>query len=119
MSDRTTCWLLGDQLNPDLDVLADADDVLLIEAHGFADRKPYHAHKLTVVFSAMRHFRDRLREGGHDVTYVRAESFGEGLDEFFAERSAETEGGGDAPDLRLMRPASHGAGDRLRELVAE
>ncbi|ELZ55107.1 MULTISPECIES: cryptochrome/photolyase family protein [Halorubrum] len=119
MSDRTTCWLLGDQLNPDLDVLDDADEVLLIEAHGFADRKPYHAHKLTLVFSAMRHFRDRLRERGHDVTYVRAPSFGDGLDEFFAERSAGTDGDGDAPDLRLMRPASHGAGDRLRELVAE
>ena len=114
MSDRTTCWLLGDQLNPDLDVLDGADDVLLIEAHGFADRKPYHAHKLTLVFSAMRHFRERLRERGHDVTYVRAESFGEGLDTFFAE-----EADGDDPHLRLMRPASHGAGERLRELVAE
>ncbi|ELZ44056.1 cryptochrome/photolyase-related protein Phr3 [Halorubrum coriense DSM 10284] len=123
MSDRTTCWLLGDQLNPDLDVLDRADDVLLIEAHGFADRKRYHAHKLTLVFSAMRHFRDDLRERGHDVTYVRAESFGEGLDEFFAERTTgENDGDGDdggGPRLRLMRPASHGAGERLRELVAE
>jgi len=119
VSDRTTCWLLGDQLNPDLDVLDDADDVLLIEAHGFADRKPYHPHKLTLVFSAMRHFRDRLRDRGHDVTYVRADSFEEGLDEYFAEHSAGTEGDSDAPDLRLMRPASHGAGDRLRELVGE
>jgi len=120
VSDRTTCWLLGDQLNPDLDVIDWADDVLLIEAHGFADRKRYHAHKLTLVFSAMRHFRDDLRERGHDVTYVRAESFGEGLDEFFAERGTganDDEGGG--PRLRLMRPASHGAGERLRELVAE
>lgn len=123
VSDRTTCWLLGDQLNPDLDVLDAADDVLLIEAHGFADRKPYHAHKLTLVFSAMRHFRDELRERGRDVTYVRAESFGEGLDEFFAERAGRGAGDGgddgDDPRLRLMRPASHGAGERLRELVAE
>lgn len=119
VSDRTTCWLLGDQLNPDLDVLDAADDVLLIEAHGFADRKPYHAHKLTLVFSAMRHFRDELRERGRDVTYVRAESFGEGLDEFFAERAGRGAGDGGGPRLRLMRPASHGAGERLRELVAE
>ncbi|MGQ3329135.1 cryptochrome/photolyase family protein [Halorubrum sp. FL23] len=111
MSDDAVLWLLGDQLNPDLDALADADEVLLIEAHGFADRKPYHAHKLTLVFSAMRHFRDALRDRGHDVSYVKAESFGEGVDGFLADR----------PDahLRLMRPASHGAGDRLRELVAE
>ncbi|WP_092919918.1 cryptochrome/photolyase family protein [Halorubrum sodomense] len=122
MSDRTTCWLLGDQLNPDLDVLDDADDVLLIEAHGFADRKPYHAHKLTLVFSAMRHFRDELRERGHDVTYLRAESFGEGLDEFLAERGRQGDDGDsddEGPRLRLMRPASHGTGKRLRELVAE
>jgi deoxyribodipyrimidine photolyase-related protein len=111
VSDRPVLWLLGDQLNPDLDALADADEVLLIEAHGFADRKPYHAHKLTLVFSAMRHFRDELRERGRDVTYIKAESFGEGLDEYLADRSA--------PDLRLMRPASHGAGERLRDLVAE
>ncbi|KKF39058.1 photolyase [Halorubrum saccharovorum] len=110
MSDDAVLWLLGDQLNPDLDALADADEVLLIEAHGFADRKPYHAHKLTLVFSAMRHFRDDLRERGHDVTYAKADSFGEGLDEFLGPRSAA--------DLRLMRPASHGAGERLRELVA-
>ena len=111
VSDRQIQWLLGDQLNPELDALDDAGEVLLIEAHGFADRKPYHAHKLTLVFSAMRHFRDELRERGHDVTYLRAESFGEGLDEFLAERSD--------PEIRLLRPASHGAGERLRELVAE
>ena len=111
MSDGPVLWLLGDQLNPDLDALADAGSVLLIEAHGFADRKPYHAHKLTLVFSAMRHFRDDLRERGHDVTYLQAESFGEGVAEFLDDR----------PDarLRLMRPASHGAADRLRDLVAD
>ena len=114
MTDRSILWLLGDQLNPGLDALEDADGVLLIEAHGFADRKPYHAHKLTLVFSAMRHFRDDLRERGHDVTYLRAESFGEGLDAFFEEHANDA-----TPDLRLMRPASHGAGDRLRALVAE
>jgi len=113
VTDRSTLWLLGDQLNPELGVLEDADEVLLIEAHGFADRKPYHAHKLTLVFSAMRHFRDDLRERGHDVTYLEAESFGDGLDAFFDERP-----GGDG-DLRLMRPASHGAGERLRDLVTE
>ena len=111
MTDRSVLWLLGDQLNPELDALDGADEVLLIEANGFADRKPYHAHKLTLVFSAMRHFRDELRERGHDVTYLKAESFGEGLEEFLTDRA-------DA-DLRLMRPASHGAGERLRELVAE
>ena len=111
VTDRTTLWLLGDQLNPELDALATADEVLLIESRGFADRKPYHTYKLTLVFSAMRHFRDELRDRGYDVTYLEAESFGAGLDEFLAERSD--------PHLRLMRPASHGASERLRELVVE
>ncbi len=111
MSDDVTVWLLGDQLNPTLDVLADADRLLLIEAHGFADRRPYHTHKLTLVFSAMRHFRDDLQERGHDVTYLQGESFGDALAAFLADHPETT--------LRLMRPASHGAADRLAELVAE
>ena len=109
MSDPTTLWLLGDQLDPTLDALADADNVLLIEASGFADRKPYHAHKLTLVFSAMRHTRDDLRERGYDVTYLQADSFGDGVAAFLADRPDTT--------LRLMRPPSHGAGERLREIV--
>ncbi len=113
MSDTTTLWLLGDQLHPDLDALEDADDVLMIEATGFADRRPYHTHKLTLVFSAMRHARDDLRERGYDVTYLRADSFGEGIEEFLAEHPEAD------PTIELMRPASHGASDRLQKLVAD
>ncbi|GAB3416189.1 cryptochrome/photolyase family protein [Haloparvum alkalitolerans] len=106
-----TLLLLGDQLSHDLAALGEAEDVLMIESRAFAARKRYHAHKLTLVFSAMRHFRDELRERGRAVTYLRAEDFAEGFDRFAAER--------EDPDLRLMRPASHGAGERLRELAAE
>jgi deoxyribodipyrimidine photolyase-related protein len=106
-----TVWLLGDQLNLDATPLRSADEVLMIEAHGFADRMEYHPLKLTLVFSAMRHARDELRDRGYDVSYVRAESFGEGLDEHLSARPGDS--------LVLQRPASHGAGDRLRELVAE
>jgi deoxyribodipyrimidine photolyase-related protein len=106
-----TLWLLGDQLNPDLDALDDADRVLLIEAAGFADRHPYHPYKLTLLFSAMRHFRDDLREAGHAVRYVETETFGDGLDEFFADRPGE--------EVTLVRSASRGTTRRRRELVAE
>jgi deoxyribodipyrimidine photolyase-related protein len=105
-----TVWLLGDQLNLDATPLQSADEVLMIEAHGFADRRRYHPLKLTLVFSAMRHARDELRDRGYDVSYVRAESFGEGLDEHLAARPGDS--------LVLQRPASHGAGERLRDLVA-
>jgi deoxyribodipyrimidine photolyase-related protein len=106
---ETTLWLLGDQLNLELDALEDADDVLLIEAYDFADRRPYHTHKLTLVFSAMRHFRDDLRERGHSVTYVEADSFGAGVECYLADNPDAT--------LELMRPASHRAGEGLRDLV--
>jgi deoxyribodipyrimidine photolyase-related protein len=107
-----TVWLLGDQLNPDLAPLGSDDDhVLMVEAHGFAGRKPYHPQKLTLLFSAMRHFRDDLRERDHEVTYVEAETFGEGLDEYFEAVPGD--------DLVMPAPPSHGAGERFRDLVEE
>ena len=83
----------------------------MIEAHGFARRLPYHHHKLTLVFAAMRQFRDRLLETGYDVTYLQTETFGEGFEQFFA----------DNPDATLvaMESPSYGSGDRFADLVAD
>ncbi|WP_233194370.1 cryptochrome/photolyase family protein, partial [Haloferax marisrubri] len=78
-----TVWVLGDQLDPSAAPLQSDDRVLMIEAHAFGDRLPYHPQKLALVLSAMRHFRDDLRERGYEVTYVEAETFGEGLDRYF------------------------------------
>ncbi len=104
-----TLWLLGNQLRHDAAPLAHEDSVLLIESHEFPERLPYHPFKLTLVFSAMRHFRDRLRDDGYDVTYVECESFGDGLEQYFDAAPDD--------DLVLQRPPAHGAGDRLRDLV--
>jgi deoxyribodipyrimidine photolyase-related protein len=104
-----TVWLLGDQLHPESHVLDGADRVLLIEATAFAERKPYHPQKLGLVFAAMRHARDALRDAGYEVDYRRAETFGDALDAHFDARPGD--------DLRLMRPPSHGAAERLRTLV--
>ncbi|UIO99315.1 cryptochrome/photolyase family protein [Halobaculum sp. CBA1158] len=104
-----TVWLLGDQLHPDAAPLQSDDHVLMIEAHGFAERMSYHPQKLVLVFSAMRHARDSLRDDGYDVTYVEAESFAAGLDRYFEANPGDS--------LVLQRPPSHGAGERLRELV--
>jgi len=104
-----TVWLLGDQLHPDHHVLDGADRILLVEATAFADRRRYHPQKLTLVFAAMRHARDRLREAGYDVEYRQATTFGAALDDHFDAHPDD--------DLRLMRPPSHGAGERLSELV--
>ena len=106
-----TLWLLGDQLDHSATPLDDAERVLLVEAAAFAGRRPYHPHKLTLLFSAMRHFRDELEERGYDVEYHCAETFGDGLDEHFRRHPGD--------DLTLMRPASHGAAERLTGLVSE
>ncbi|QSG11690.1 Uncharacterized protein HSBGL_1267 [Halapricum desulfuricans] len=106
-----TVLVLGDQLNADVGPLADrpGERVLLIEAADLARRRPYHPHKLTLVFSAMRHFRDRLRKSGRTVEYRQVERFADGIE---AHLNADP---GD--ELVVMRPPNHGTGDRLRELV--
>ena len=106
--------VLGDQLTTRVGPLADAtpgeDRVVLVESAGFARRKRYHPHKLVLVFAAMRHFRDRLRDGGFDVDYHRVDSFEAGFREYLGEHP-------DA-DLATMRPASHGAGEALVKTFA-
>ena len=100
-----TVWLLGTQLYPDAAPLEHTDSVLMIEAHDIGRRLPYHSYKLTLVFSAMRHARDRLAADGYDVTYLEAESFADGLERYFA-------AGGD--DLLLQQPPGHRTGQRLQ-----
>ena len=105
-------WVLGTQLTTRSGPVARAPEgsrVLLIEAHDFARRKPYHHHKLTLVFGGMRRFRDRLRRQGYEVTYVVADSFGEGLADFFDDNPATT--------LVAMPSPSYGSERRFRELV--
>jgi len=112
LRDTDVPWVLGTQLTTRSGPIARAPEgspVLMIEAHDFAARKPYHHHKLTLVFAAMRHFRDRLRDAGYEVIYITADSFADGLAAFFD----------DHPDARLvaMRSPSYGSERRFRELV--
>ena len=106
-----TILILGDQLAFDHGPLLDRPDerILMIEARSFAERFPYHPHKLTLAFSAMRHFRDALEARGRRIEYRTVESFDEGLNEHFAAFPDD--------ELVLMRPSSFGAADALRELV--
>jgi deoxyribodipyrimidine photolyase-related protein len=91
--------------------LADRPDerVLLIESEDFGRKLPYHPHKLTLVFSAMRHFRDELREKGRTVDYRQAEDFEAGLAAHLDAHPGD--------ELTVMRPPSHRGADRLREIV--
>ena len=103
-------WVLGTQLTLDVGPLGRApvgSRVLLIEAHEFARRKPYHHAKLTLVFAAMRQFRDRLRHEGYEVEYIKAERFRDGLEQYFETYPDDT--------LFLMDSPSHRSGEALRE----
>ena len=108
-----TVLVLGDQLIRNHGPLAERPDerVLVIEATEFARRLPYHPHKLTVVFGAMRHFRDELRQAGRPVDYRQVETFADGFRAHFAAHPDD--------ELVVMSPASHGTADRLRTLAED
>ena len=65
--------VLGDQLTPDRGALRDArpgvDTVVMAEVREEASYVRHNRHKIAFVFSAMRHFRDTLRESGFEVIY--------------------------------------------------
>ncbi|MXR53146.1 cryptochrome/photolyase family protein [Halovenus sp. WSH3] len=114
MDGQRVPWVLGTQLHPEVGPLGRApagSRVLMIEAREFARRRPYHHDKLTLVFSAMRQFRDELRERGYDVEYITAETFREGLSRYFERHP------GDTPVA--MRSPSYRSGSRMAELVGE
>jgi len=66
--------VLGDQLSlelPSLKALNPAQDaILMAEVEGEARYVPHHPQKIVLVFSAMRHFAQVLRERGWQVHYV-------------------------------------------------
>ncbi|MGW2228215.1 cryptochrome/photolyase family protein [Streptomyces formicae] len=74
-------WLFGDQLGPHF-IASDEDGpghdtpLLMIEARSVFRRRRFHRAKAHLVLSAMRH---RAAELGDRVTYVKADTYREGL----------------------------------------
>ncbi len=72
-----TVWILGDQLlrdHPALTLVEEQNDrdqivVLMIESEARTRRYPYQLKKLVLLFSAMRHYAERLRSSGYQVDY--------------------------------------------------
>ena len=66
--------ILGDQLSRDISSLRDVntseDIILMLEVYQPTSRVRYHKQKLVLVFSAMRHFAQELRDAGFQVEYV-------------------------------------------------
>src|SRR6056297_4075763 len=107
-----TVLVLGDQLTRRAGPLADrpaSERVLVIESRALGRRLPYHPRKLVVLYSAMRHFRDDLRDAGRRVDYRQVDTFDAGLDEHFRDHPGD--------DLVVMEPANHGAAAHLDDLV--
>ena len=97
-------WVLGDQLNPDQSALASArpEDcrVLLLESSSVLEQRAYHAQKVVLVWSAMRHFAADLRDQGWTVDYIQTETFSSALLAWIQEQGIQ--------ELRLMEPVDRG-----------
>ncbi|WP_439100426.1 cryptochrome/photolyase family protein [Congregibacter sp.] len=80
MSSKTLRLILGDQLSLENPVLASADPdrdcILLAEVAEEASYVAHNRHKIVLIFSAMRHFADLLRDKGFTVIY---RTFDEGV----------------------------------------
>jgi deoxyribodipyrimidine photolyase-related protein len=72
-------WVLGDQLWMGQSALQSCQvqqtPVILIESWDYVRQRPYHLQKLVLVWSAMRHFAEELRQNQWAVTYAQAEDF--------------------------------------------
>lgn len=94
-----TRWIFGNQLSMALPVVKEAskeeDVFLFVEATSRSKWRAYHKQKLVLIFSAMRHFADALRDKGYTVDYREADSFQDAWDahvkEFKSERVYLTE----------------------------
>lgn len=77
----TGVWVLGDQLWTGQSALQSCmqqhqqTPVLFIESLYHAQELPYHLQKLVLIWSAMRHFAEELRQDGWMVSYIQAENF--------------------------------------------
>ncbi len=73
MTDARLILVLGDQLsmhNPALKCARPGvDTVLMAEVHEEAAYVRHNRHKIVLIFAAMRHFRNRLRDAGYQVQY--------------------------------------------------
>ncbi len=88
-----TLWILGNQLNKELagfkEIDRKKDVILLIESKKRSQWRNVHKQKLVLVFSAMRHFAEELKEAGYTVDYRKTHSFAEGLKEHLKDYDSE------------------------------
>ena len=113
-----TVWILGDQLLKNHPALTQAEQygprqdvlVLMIESQAQTHRMPYHAKKMVLLLSAMRHYAKALQEAGYRVDYRSADNTADGflghLQEF-------------KPDNLITMEASSVRGRKVQHRVSE
>ncbi|MBF2064880.1 MAG: cryptochrome/photolyase family protein [Calothrix sp. C42_A2020_038] len=105
-------WILGDQLWTGQAALASCGNkkvpIILIESLQHVKAREYHKQKLVLVWSAMRHFAEELRQQGYDVTYKIADDFAQPLTEWVKENNIN--------EVRVMAPADKPFLDIIKNL---
>ena len=102
-------WILGDQLSPDHPALLALEQqlgagqarrqcrILLLESSSVLAARRYHRQKLVLVWSAMRHFSEELRQAGWRVDHLETDRFSEGLAGWISHHGLT--------ELQVMEPA--------------
>lgn len=107
-------WVLGDQLWSAQSALQSCAQqhaktpVIFIESLQHAQQLPYHLQKLVLIWSAMRHFAQELRDHGWLVTYTQAEDFQTPLREWMAQNHIT--------QLRVMTPSDRPFANLIQSL---
>jgi deoxyribodipyrimidine photolyase-related protein len=116
MDTSVSVWILGDQLlaaHPALravEAQAVPFQVVMVESLARLRRLPYQRKKLVLLFSAMRHYADRLAAGGISVDYRFAENVLTGLRQHIIQYR---------PAQVVMMAASEYAGRRFQERLEQ
>ena len=113
-----TVWVLGDQLLIDHPAMRSAEEqtgrdqivVLFIESESRSRRHHYQAKKLVLLFSAMRHFSEKLRSKGYQVDYRISSSTSKAIQEHIEIF---------APETILTMAASEYAGRQYQQTLQE
>ena len=107
MADKRLILVLGDQLSEANPALADAtpstDIILLAEVAAEAEYVRHNRHKIVLLFSAMRHFAQSLRDAGFEVLY---REFSEGVPSLVAAVEAAI-AAHPVTSLRLCEPGEY------------
>ena len=72
---RNICVVLGDQLSPKLSSLKNfdksRDEILMMEVKAETQYVKHHPKKIILIFSAMRHFAEEMKNKGFSIQYVK------------------------------------------------